>query len=271
MYHRGMFPVGTSFLLQRKPLAGRRALVTGGARRIGRGIALALADAGADIVITYRRSGEEAAQTVRELQALGVQALAVRCYLDNPEAILTAVEQAAAFEGEAGPVLDILINNAGAFETAELATLSVERWDAMLHTNTRAPLLVAQAALPYLRDAAQCAERGPGRIVNIGSLGGLRPWPTHGHYCASKAALHMLTQTMAKAWAPEVVVNCVAPGMIVTREDTGEPPMQLAAKTPMGRNGRTEDIAETVLFLALATPFLTGQVIAVDGGLGLAT
>ncbi len=248
--------------LTSKPLSGCRALVTGAAKRIGRGIALALAEAGADVAITFHRSAADAANTVSDLQSLGVRARAFPCDLHNAEAIRAAVAQAAAWAGG----LDLLVNNAGAFETADLATVSPERWDAMFATNARAPLLAAQAALPWLRASARV-----GRILNIGSLGGLHPWPTHAHYCASKAALHMLTQTMAKAWAPQVAVNGVAPGMIVTGGEAGEAYAHLAAKTPMARNGRTEDVAELVLYLAGATPFLTGQIIAVDGGLGLAS
>ena len=162
------------------------------------------------------------------------------------------------------PALDILVNNAGAFETALLEAIGPEQWDAMFSTNTRAPLLAAQAALPLLR-----ASPGVGRIINVGSLGGQHAWATHAHYCASKAALHMLTQTMAKAWAPQVAVNCVAPGMIVTGGDAAEGYRHFAERTPMRRNGTAADVAEVVLFLAAATPFLTGQIITVDGGLGL--
>ena len=153
------------------------------------------------------------------------------------------------------------MNNAGHFETAVLEALTVAQWDAMQETNTRGPLLVAQAAHAALR-------QGRGRIINIGSLGGLHPWTTHAHYCASKAALHMLSQTMAKAWAPEISVNCVAPGMVVEGEvDPGYE--TFAAKTPMGRNGTVGDVAAGVMFFATAPQFITGQILAVDGGLGL--
>ncbi len=268
----------------------RTALVTGAARRIGRGIALALADAGFHVAITYNRSAEEAQETVRAIEARGVRGLALACDLGEVSAIRDAVaaagkwagaccpEQTGAQKGEANaepggrsgkepgwePHLDLLVNNAGAFETAALAEVTAEQWDSMFSTNTRAPMLVAQAALPLLKGS----PRG-GRIVNLGSLGGLHPWITHAHYCASKAALHMLTQTMAKAWAPQVAVNCIAPGMIVTGSDAGEGYAHFAEKTPMRRNGRVEDVAELVVFLASASMFLTGQVIAVDGGLGL--
>ena len=256
--------------------ARRRALITGAGKRIGREIALTLAQSGIDAVVTYKHSAEEAGATVRDMEALGVRGLAVSCDLDNPESIRAAVLTAASWDGDGSdsgdrsgrgtkaPMLDILVNNAGAFETASLEAITPEQWDAMFSTNTRAPLLASQAALPFLR-----ASSGVGRIVNIGSLGGLHPWATHAHYCASKAALHMLTQTMAKAWAPQVAVNCVAPGMIVTGGEAGKGYRHFAAKTPMGRNGSAADVAEVVRFLASATPFLTGQVIAVDGGLGL--
>ncbi len=263
--------------------AGKRtALVTGAARRIGRGIALALADAGFHVAITYNRSAEEAQETVRAIEARGVQGLALACDLGQVSAIRDAVaaagkwagvcchEQSGGQKDEANaepstePRLDLLVNNAGAFETAALAEVTAEQWDSMFSTNTRAPMLVAQAALPLLQGSPQ-----GGRIVNLGSLGGLHPWITHAHYCASKAALHMLTQTMAKAWAPQVAVNCIAPGMIVTGTDAGEGYAHFAEKTPMRRNGRVEDVAELVVFLASASMFLTGQVIAVDGGLGL--
>jgi NAD(P)-dependent dehydrogenase (short-subunit alcohol dehydrogenase family) len=187
-----------------RPLENKRALVTGGARRIGRSIALALAEAGASVAITYRASASDAESTVREIAAInesaGGEAIAVRCDLADPENIRESITETIADLGG----LDILINNAGAFESAALESITAQQWDAIFSTNTRAPLLVAQAAHPHLKAAN-------GRIVNIGSLGGLHPWATHGHYCASKAALHMLSQTMAKAWAPEISVNCVAP------------------------------------------------------------
>ena len=132
----------------------------------------------------------------------------------------------------------------------------------MFATNTRGPFLVAQAAYPHLLAAS-------GRIINIGSLGGMHPWSTHAHYCTSKAALHMLSQTMAKAWAPAVSVNCVAPGMIVLSETHDAAYDSFAKKTPMQRNGRAEDVAAAVLFFATCPSFITGQLLAVDGGLGL--
>lgn len=238
-------------------LEGKTALVTGAAKRIGRAIALALAEQGANIAITYLNSQAEAEQTVRDLAAHDVEALAVSCDLRDPEAIGWMVSEVAEEFGH----LDLVVNNAGMFESNILEDISVEQWDHIFATNTRAPFLVARTALPHLR-AVQ------GRIVNIGSLGGMHAWATHGHYCTSKAALHMLSQTMAKAWAPEVSVNCVAPGMIVQGE-VEEAYEHFARKTPMQRNGTAADVAAAVLFFATAPAFITGQILTVDGGLGL--
>ncbi len=235
----------------------KRALVTGAAKRIGRSLALGLAAAGADVAITYNGSQAEAQETVGALQQLNVRAMAVACDVRNIDSVQAAV--AAVVEQFGG--LDILVNNAGTFETAALQSITLAQWDKMFETNTRGPFLVAQAAYPHLREAR-------GRIINIGSLGGMHPWPTHAHYCTSKAALHMLTQTMAKAFAPEISVNCVAPGMVVNGEV--DPAYEhFANKTPMQRNGTPNDVAEAVLFFARGPHFITGQILGVDGGLGL--
>jgi NAD(P)-dependent dehydrogenase (short-subunit alcohol dehydrogenase family) len=235
----------------------KTALVTGAAKRIGRSLALSLAAAGADVAITYRGSVAEAHATVESLRKHKVRAMAVQCDVRDQERVAEAVAGVVEQFGR----LDILVNNAGTFETAVLQSITVAQWDNMFATNTRGPFLMAQAAYPHLHKAK-------GRIVNIGSLGGLHPWPTHAHYCTSKAALHMLTQTMAKAFAPEISVNCVAPGMIVNGEV--DPAYEhFANKTPMQRNGTPKDVAEAVLFFARGPHFITGQILAVDGGLGL--
>jgi 3-oxoacyl-[acyl-carrier protein] reductase/pteridine reductase len=240
-----------------KLLQGKTVLITGAARRIGRSIALALAERGANTAITYLASQAEAEQTVRALAAHDIDALAVRCDLRDPESI----QQTMASVIEEFGQLDLLVNNAGVFESEALENISVEQWDAMFATNTRAPFLMAKAAHPYLRAAK-------GRILNIGSLGGLHPWATHAHYCTSKAALHMLSKTMAKAWAPAISVNCIAPGMIVQGE-VEEAYEHFARKTPMQRNGTARDVAAAAIFFATAPHFITGQLLAVDGGLGL--
>lgn len=238
-------------------LEGKVALITGAAKRIGRALALTLAKHGAHIVITYRNSEREAQGTVDAIRGLCVRAEAVACDVGDPSSVLSAVDAAISRMGQ----LDLLVNNAGAFSTQPLESIDPAQWDAMLNTNTRGPFLVAQAAYPELKQRQ-------GRIINIGSLGGLHPWATHGHYCVSKAALHMLTQTMAKAWAPAISVNCVAPGMIVNGEvDAGYE--HFIEKTPMKRNGTPDDVAAAVLFFATGPRFITGQILSVDGGLGL--
>jgi len=240
-----------------RPLAGHTALVTGAAKRIGRAIALAYAAAGANVAITYRASSALADQTVADLTNLGVEASAHRCDLDDAAAIAETAQQVVKRHGR----LDHLINNAGIFASLALEDITAAQWDAMFATNTRAPFLMAKAALPHLRETR-------GRILNIGSLGGLQPWATHGHYCTSKAALHMLSDVMAKAWAPEVSVNCIAPGMIVQGE-VGAAYQHFADRTPMKRNGTSLDVAQAALFFATGPHFITGQLLVVDGGLGL--
>lgn len=246
------------------PLEGKSALVTGGAKRIGRAIALALADAGADVAITYLNSAADAAETVRQIQARGSRALAVHCDVRSEASVRTALAGVTRLGR-----LDLLVNNAAIFESAPLDQMTLAAWDAVFETNARGPFLVSREALPHLRSAE-------GRIIHIGSLGGLRAWATHAHYCSSKAALHMLTQAMAKAFAPAVSVNCVAPGWIEMEEnriEMGENPDQsasrFAAKTPMQRNGTPEDVAAAVLFFSTGPKFITGQILPVDGGLGL--
>ena len=241
-----------------KLLRGKTALVTGGARRIGRAIALALAGAGADVAITYLKSRTDASETLEEIKSLGCRALAVRCDVRREDSVRGAV---GAVVGEFGG-LDVVVNNAAVFESAALDEMSLEQWDAVFETNARGPFLVAREALPHLRAAH-------GRIVNIGSLGGIHAWAGHAHYCSSKAAVHMLTQAMAKAFAPEVSVNCVAPGWIEMGASGDSAASRFASKTPMKRNGTAEDVAEAVLFFATGPGFVTGQILAVDGGLGL--
>jgi len=174
-----------------------------------------------------------------------------------------SVRGAVAATVEAFGGIDVLVNNAAVFESAPLAEITIDQWDAMFATNTRGPFLVAREALPHLKAAR-------GRIVNLGSLGGSHPWATHAHYCSSKAALHMLTQTMAKAFAPEVSVNCVAPGYVEFEASKVDKEAQrFAAKTPMKRNATANDVAAAAMLFAAGPHFITGQILTVDGGLGL--
>lgn len=226
---------------------------------MGRASALALAAAGADVAITFRDSMRDAQRTVIDVSGLGVRALALACDVTDEKSVKTAVKEAVRELGG----IDILVNNAANYETATFEKLTLGQWDAMFASNTRGPFLVSREALKFLR-------RRRGKIINMGSLGGLRPWADHAHYCSSKAALHMLTKVLAKALAPEIAVNCVAPGMIDLGEKAAAPFMRRMAKqTPMQRNGTGDDIAKAVLFFALAPHFITGQILAVDGGLGL--
>jgi NAD(P)-dependent dehydrogenase (short-subunit alcohol dehydrogenase family) len=242
-----------------KPLAGKVALITGAAKRLGRASALALAEAGADVAITFVKSEREAQRTVRDVEKTGPRALAIRCDVTDPKQVRAAVAGVVRDLGG----LDILVNNAGNYETVAFEDLSLQHWDAIFATNVRGPFLVSKEAVTHLRSRR-------GRIINLGSLGGLRPWASHAHYCSSKAALHMLTKVMAKALAPEIAVNCVAPGMIDLGEKSAAEFMnRMAKQTPMKRNGKAEDVVAAVVFFAAAPHFITGQVMFVDGGLGL--
>ncbi|MGH9670359.1 MAG: SDR family NAD(P)-dependent oxidoreductase [Terriglobales bacterium] len=247
-----------------RPLKGKAALVTGGARRIGREIALELARAGADVAITYLTSQKQAQQTLVDLAGFGVRALALRCDVRDAKSARAAVKEVVREFGG----LDLLVNNAAVYESVAWEKMTAAQWDAMFAANARGPFLMTQAATAALR-------RRRGRVINLGSLGGLRPWPSHAHYCASKAALTMLTQVMARALAPRVAVNCVAPGMIETGDSKRASAehralmKRLASKTPMRRAGTSAEVAAAVLFFASAPHFITGQTLVVDGGLGL--
>jgi len=240
-------------------LAGKTALITGGAKRLGRASALALAEAGADVAITFRNSAREAQHTVIDAGSFGVRAVALRCDITDEKSVKAAIKETAKELGG----IDILVNNAANYETVEFEKLTLRQWDAIFASNTRGPFLVSRETLKLLRQRR-------GKIINMGSLGGLRAWATHAHYCSSKAAVHMLTKVMAKALAPAIAVNCVAPGMIDLGEKSAAAFMRRMAKqTPMQRNGSDLDIAAAVMFFATAPHFITGQILAVDGGLGL--
>jgi len=242
-----------------KLLKGKTALITGGARRLGRAIALKFAEAGADVAITFRNSAREAQSTVVDLSGFGVRAVALRCDITDEKSVRETMKEVSHELGG----LDILVNNAANYETVDFDRLTLKQWDAIFASNTRGPFLVSREALKLLR-------RRKGTIINMGSLGGLQPWTTHAHYCSSKAAVHMLTKVMAKALAPQIAVNCVAPGMIDLGEKGAAGFMKkMARQTPMQRNGTGEEIADAVFFFATAPHFITGQILAVDGGLSL--
>jgi NAD(P)-dependent dehydrogenase (short-subunit alcohol dehydrogenase family) len=236
-----------------RPLEGRVALVTGGAKRIGRSIVLRLAGDGADIVVNYLSSKPEADALVPEIESLGRRALAVQ----GDVAQRADVESLfAAIEAKFGR-LDILVNNAGMFFAAKFEELTEDQWDRILNTNLKSQFLCAQAAAPVMK------RQGRGRIINISSLGGILAWPAYTHYCVSKAGVIMLTRCLARALGPEILVNSVAPGTI---QFPGEAPDEdYIQRVPLHRVGTGDDIAGAVAYLATAD-FVTGQVIAVDGG-----
>ena len=226
---------------------GKRALVTGGARKVGRAIAVALAQGGADVAVHYRKSRAEAEETAAALVRLGVRAPLVQG--DQAAEPGRIVEEAAAALGG----MDLLVCNAAEFEKEDSATLSRARFEAMLAANLTGPFLLMQAALPHLR-----ASRGA--IVTLLDLcGTAQVWKGYAHYTASKAGLAALTRLLALEWAPEVRVNGIAPGAIATDDAA------LVKRIPLQRIGSPEEVAAAVLFLA-AQPFITGQILAVDGG-----
>ena len=234
-------------------------MITGAAKRLGRACALALAKAGADIAITFLTSAREAQHTVIDLASFGVRAVALRCDVTQEKSVKATIKEAVRELGG----IDILVNNAANYETVDFEKLTLKQWDEIFASNARGPFLVSREALKTVRERR-------GKIINVGSLGGIQPWVTHAHYCSSKAALHMLTKVMAKALAPEIAVNCVAPGMIDLGEKSAAAFMKrMAGQTPMKRNGCAGDVATAVLFFATAPHFITGQIMTVDGGISL--
>lgn len=227
-------------------------LVTGAAKRIGRGIALRLAREGARVAIHYGNSEAEARATAAECGGAPL-------FRANLESVAAIERMFGDVERTLGR-LDGLVNNAARFARRDPLEITEADWDFIHSVNLKAVFFCCQNAARLMR------KSGGGRIVNISSLGGLRPWADHAHYCASKAGVIMLTRALAKAFAPKVSVNSVAPGVI----PFGEPDdriLQLIAKTPTGRAGTPEEIADAVVFFLGATEFITGQVLAVDGGL----
>jgi len=237
-------------------LAGRVALVTGGAKRIGRSIVEKLATEGADVIINYESSQSEAESLASDMRKLGRRALAVPANVSKKQEVqrmFLTIEREFSH-------LDILVSNAGMFFAADFADLAEEQWDAIMETNLKAQFLCAQAAAPLLK------RSGRGRIVNISSLGGILPWPKFTAYCVSKAGVIMLTRCLARALAPEILVNSVAPGTI---QFPGElPDEDYIRRAPLQRTGKGTDIADAVFYFVISD-FVTGQILAVDGGRSL--
>ena len=241
-------------------LHGRVALVTGGAKRIGREIALALARRGAGVGITYRASAAEAVETLREFRELGSAAVAVQCDQRDPEQIQGAARYV---EAELGPV-DVLVNNAAIFHRTPFAEATLEDWDEHLETNLRGPWLWAKALAPGMQ------ARGEGVILNLIDIAAERPYPGYLPYTASKAGLVALTRGLARALAPQVRVNGIAPGVVLMPDEFPEAQAEtLIKRTPLRREGSPADIAATALYLIEGSDFITGVIAPVDGGLRL--
>ena len=236
-------------------LAGRVALVTGAAKRIGRSIALELAQRGAHVVVNYRSSRGDAEQVVAEIVKMGRRSIAVQANVSVRAEVQHMISRV---EAEFGG-LDILVNNAGMFQHVAFNEITDEQWDGILATNLTSQFLCAQTAAPLLK------RSGRGSIINLASLGGLLAWPGYTHYCVSKAGVISLTRCMARALAPEITVNAVAPGTIAFEADAAELEADFVRRAPLGRTGKGSDIAEAVAFLA-ESDFITGQVLVVDGG-----
>ena len=233
-------------------LEGKIAVVTGGGTGLGRALVLALAERGADVAFSFHTSARGAEEAAAAVRASGRRVWTSRADARRPGEISGFVERAAA---EMGGV-DLLVNNVGIFRKAALAELTEDVLDEAFAVNVKAAVMASRAAAPHMR------RRGGGSIVNVASLGGLRPWPSYVAYCSTKAALIMATQCLALALAPDIRVNAVAPGIL-------EPPgagESVRRKIPLGRFGTPAEVAESVLYLAAGSGYTTGEVIRVDGG-----
>jgi NAD(P)-dependent dehydrogenase (short-subunit alcohol dehydrogenase family) len=232
--------------------SGKTVLVTGAAKRIGRGIALRLHQAGYRVAIHYGGSEKEARATAEECGSAPV----FQANLESVDEIRRLFREV---EDQVGSLYG-LVNNAARFRRRDPLTLTEADWDFIHSVNLKATFFCCQQAALLMKKA------GEGRIVNISSLGGIRPWEMYAHYCSSKAGVIMLTRALAKAFAPEITVNSVAPGVILA---SGQDPRveDMIAATPAKRSGTPEEIADAVLYFLNATNFVTGQLLAIDGGL----
>jgi 3-oxoacyl-[acyl-carrier protein] reductase/pteridine reductase len=235
-------------------LAGKVILVTGAAKRIGRGIALRLAREGARVAIHYGTSEAEARQTAYECGGAPL-------FRADFERVPEIERLFAEVEAKLGR-LDGLVNNAARFTRVQPLEITERDWDSIHNVNLKAAFFCCQ------QGAKLMLKGGGGRIVNISSLGAIRPWAEHVHYCAAKAGLIHMTRALAKALAPAITVNSVAPG-VIPFGDLDERGTRMVEATPAGRAGTPEEIANGVVYFLKATNFVTGQILAVDGGLSL--
>lgn len=231
-------------------------LVTGSAKRVGRVIALTLADEGANVAVHYNTSEKEANETAQEVRERGGKATTVQSDLSTVKGAYAAVD--GTVEGLGG--IDVLVNSASVFYKTPIREVTEEEWNQNMDVNLRAPFFTSQRA----------AERGAEKVINIAGVGAHRPFPSFLPYSVSKAGVVALTEGLAKGLAPEVTVNAVSPGTVLSPEDrTEEEEKRIAEKTPVGRIGDPEDIADTVAFVVESSDFLNGAVINVDGGRSL--
>lgn len=230
----------------------QRVLITGAAKRIGRGIALYLFERGFDVAIHYDHSERDAAEVSR-LCGNAPMFRADLSRVDDIRRLFTEVR-------ERFGLLDALVNNAARFTRFDPLEITEQDWDFIHSVNLKATFFCCQEG------ARMMNEQGRGRIVNISSLGGIRPWADHVHYCASKAGVIMMTKALAKALAPRITVNSVAPG-VISFNDIDARTQKMIDETPMQRSGSAREIAEAVHFFLTAPDFITGQLMAVDGGL----
>jgi pteridine reductase len=239
-------------------LRGRTVLITGGARRVGAHLSRALHAAGANIVIHCHRSRQEADKLSAELEAARPASTAVLSADLLDVTLLPLLVRAAC---DRFGTLDVLINNASTFYPTPIGSIEPSAWDDLLGTNLRAPTFLAQAAASELR-------RSQGLILNMVDIHGIRPLRDHSVYSTAKAGLIMLTRALARELAPEVRVNAIAPGPVLWPESgiDEERKQKILEQTPLRRAGSPDDIARAVLFFATDAPFVTGQVLAVDGG-----
>lgn len=238
-------------------LTGKAALVTGGAARLGRALALGLAGRGADVAITYRSSEHEAQTVLTELRKAGVRGAAVRCDQASEADVRAAVRWVV---GEFRR-LDVLVNSAAIFEKTPFESLDAAAWDRHLAINLRGPFLFALHAAPHLR------ADGGGKIVNLADIAGFRPWKGYLPYSISKAGAIALTQALARELAPDVQVNAIAPGAVLWPEEyTAEQREAALARVPLARSGSPDDVVATLLYLLEGSDYVTGTVIPVDGG-----
>jgi pteridine reductase len=240
------------------PLAGQSVLITGGARRLGAAIARLLHAQGASILIHHRTSGSEAAALAAELGARRPHSVALHAADLLDQAALPGVIAAAV---DAFGRLDVLVNNASTFYPTPLGEITPAAFDDLVGTNLRAPLFLAQAAAGELR-----LRRG--LVLNMVDIHALRPLKRHAVYCAAKAGLVMLTQSLARELAPQVRVNAIAPGPVLWPEAEMDRDLKarILERTALRRMGAPEDVAKAALYFVRDAPYVTGQVLAVDGG-----